>query len=463
MNIGKFCGIVLAAACYIMPSLADAAPIESIRSSISPARVRLVLDSKEAINYKAEKDGKELIIEMPDSTAKKQQPVVKDPFIRKVKLEPEGKKGSKLQITLAKDCQYKIYQLKGPDRLVIDIFRINIIKESKQLAKGVTYTYLQDELNGKQIQGYLLSVDKKADYELRPFSAAGSYNGRGYVSKRAAQLGLLAAVNASYFDSDGWVIGVVKDRGEIYAMDAAPHSGYVSDGKNQTIVKDIAYTGMVKLPGGKTLTLKGMNRARIAEDLVLYNEYYAASTRTNQFGREIKLRNGRVIAVSTAGNMSIEPGTQVISGHGSNAATLAGVRVGDRVSVSETLGSEAADKARVVIGGGPLLLEDGRVNVRSREENIAADIARGRAPRTAIGVKKDGTLLVLVVDGRNSASSGLTLEELAQYFLRLGARDAVNFDGGGSSVMVVNKSIVNKPSDGRERAVSIGAGLFPRY
>lgn len=70
MNIGKFCGIALAAACYIMPSLADAAPIESIRSSISPARVRLVLDSKEAINYKAEKDGKELIIEMPDSTAK---------------------------------------------------------------------------------------------------------------------------------------------------------------------------------------------------------------------------------------------------------------------------------------------------------------------------------------------------------------------------------------------------------
>lgn len=463
MHIGKLCGVLLAAVWYVMPALVDAAPIDSIRSSISPARVRLVLDSKEAIKYKAEKDGKELVIEMPDSAAKKQQPVVKDPFIKKVKLEPEGKKGSRLQITLAKDCQYKIYQLKAPDRLVIDIFRINIIKESKQLAKGVTYTYLQDELNGKQIQGYLLSVDKKADYELRPFSAAGSYNGRGYVSKRAAQLGLLAGVNASYFDSDGWVIGVVKDRGEIYAMDAAPHSAYVSDGKNPAIVKDIAYTGTVKLPDGKVLKVKGMNRARIAEDLVLYNEYYATSTRTNQFGREIKLRSGRVVAVSTAGNMSIEPGTQVISGHGANAAVLAGIKVGDRVSISESLGSEVADKARIVIGGGPLLLEDGRVNVRSREENIAADIARGRAPRTALGMKKDGTLLVLVVDGRNGASSGLTLEELAQYFLRLGARDAVNFDGGGSSIMVVDKSIVNKPSDGRERAVSIGAGLFPRY
>lgn len=463
MNLHKLCGVFLAAAYYVIPTTVSAAPIDSIRSSISPARVRLVLDSKEAIKYKAEKDGKELIVELPESTAKKQQPAVKDPFIKKVKLEPEGKNGSRLQITLAKDCQYKIYQLTGPDRLVIDIFRINIIKESRQLAKGVTYTYLQDELNGKQIQGYLLSVDKKAEYELRPFSAAGQYNGRGYVSKTAAQLNLLAAVNASYFDSDGWVIGVVKDQGQIYAMDAMPHSGYVSNGKKPEIIKDIAYTGTVKLPGGRQLTLKGINRSRIAEDLVLYNEYYATSTRTNQFGREIKLRSGRVVAVSTAGNMSIEPGTQVISGHGANAAALAGIKVGDRVSISESLGSEVADKARIVIGGGPLLLEDGRVNVRSREENIAADIARGRAPRTALGMKKDGTLLVLVVDGRNGASSGLTLEELAQYFLRLGARDAVNFDGGGSSIMVVDKSIVNKPSDGRERAVSIGAGLFPRY
>ncbi len=462
MNLHKLCGVFLAAACYIIPAVASAAPIESIRSSISPARVRLVLDSKEAIKYKAEKDGKELIIELPESTAKKQQPAVKDPFIKKVRLEPEGKNGSRLQITLAKDCQYKIYQLTSPDRLVIDIFRINIISQSRQLAKGVTYTYLQDELNGKQIQAYLLSVDKKADYELRPFSAAGSYNGRGYVSKTAAARGLLAAVNASYFDSDGWVIGVVKDRGEIYAMDAAPHSGYISDGKKQAIIKDIAYTGTVKLSDGRQLTLKGINRARIAEDLVLFNEYYAPSTRTNQYGREIKIRNGRVVAVSTAGNMSIEPGTQVISGHGTNAAALANVRVGDKVSIAETLGSEEADKATVVIGGGPLLLENGRVEVRSKEENIAPDIARGRAPRTAVGLKKDGTLLVLVVDGRNGNSSGLTLAELAQYLLRLGARDAVNFDGGGSSVMVVGKNIVNRPSDGRERAVSIGAGLFPR-
>ena len=54
------------------------------------------------------------------------------------------------------------------------------------------------------------------------------------------------------------------------------------------------------------------------------------------------------------------------------------------------------------------------------------------------------------------------LEELAQYLVKLGAESAVNFDGGGSSEMVINGRIVNKPSDGRERYVSIGIGLFTK-
>ena len=100
--------------------------------------------------------------------------------------------------------------------------------------------------------------------------------------------------------------------------------------------------------------------------------------------------------------------------------------------------------------------------MRVAEEKIAADIAKGRAPRTALGIKKDGTLLLVVVDGRNNNSAGLTLAELATYMLRLGAREAVNFDGGGSSVMAINGLVVNKPSDGKERPVSIGLGLFPK-
>ena len=57
-------------------------------------------------------------------------------------------------------------------------------------------------------------------------------------------------------------------------------------------------------------------------------------------------------------------------------------------------------------------------------------------------------------------SAGLTLNELAEYMVKLGASEAMNFDGGGSSEMVLNKKVVNKPSDGSERPVRAGLGLF---
>lgn len=444
-------------------AVANAAPINNIRSSISPARVRLVLDSSAPIEYKAKKDGLDFIVELPESSAKKQQLKVNDASIKSIKIMPDGNGKSKLVVNLNKDCQYKIYKLQGPNRLVIDIFRINIIKQSQELAKGVTYTYLQDEMNGRQIQAYLVSVAPDAPYELRPFSAAGTYNGRGRVSTQALQQKLLAAINASYFDTDGWVIGTIKNRGMMMAADGQPRSGYaVRDGKS-LVIQDISYYGTLNMPRGNSLVIKGMNRARIADDLVLYNSFYAPSTKTNNFGREVKIRNNRVIAISTAGNMPIEPGCVVVSGHGVSAAALATLRVGDKVSINETMGNATADTATTLVSGGPLLLEEGRVNVRTVQENIAPDIARGRAPRTAVGIKRDGTLLLLVVDGRNNTSVGLTLPELAQYFLRLGAIDAVNFDGGGSSVMTINGRIVNNPSDGKERPVSIGLGLFTKW
>ena len=462
MKLSKIFSIFITI-CLLCPlALANAAPITNLRTSVSPARVRIVLDSKEPIAYKVDKDKLHLEVDLPNSSAVKQQAKLKDAAIKSVRLLPDGKAGSKLLIELNKECQYKVYQLPNPHRLVVDLFRINIVKQDKLLAKGVTYSYLQDEMNGRQIQAYLVSVEPGARYQLLPFSAAGAYNGRGRVSQFAQQNKLIAAINASYFDTDGWVIGCIKNQGRMMAMDDEPRSGYVLKNGNPDIVQDINYYGTLDLPNGQHLVLKGMNRARISDDLVLYNSFFAPSTKTNQWGREIKIVNNRVTAISTAGNMVITPGSSVISGHGASAAALAQLRVGDRVTISETLGNSAADAAETVVSGGPLLVEHGRVQVRVAEEKIPADIAKGRAPRTALGIKKDGTLLMVVVDGRSNNSAGLTLTELATYMLRLGAREAVNFDGGGSSVMAINGQVVNKPSDGRERTVSVGLGLFPR-
>ena len=113
-----------------LAALASAAPITNLRTSVSPARVRIVLDSAEPIAFKAQKERLELEVLLPNSTAAKQQAKLKDASIKSVRLVPDAK-GSKLVIELNKECQYKVYQLPNPHRLVVDLFRINIVKQSK--------------------------------------------------------------------------------------------------------------------------------------------------------------------------------------------------------------------------------------------------------------------------------------------------------------------------------------------
>lgn len=98
------------------------------------------------------------------------------------------------------------------------------------------------------------------------------------------------------------------------------------------------------------------------------------------------------------------------------------------------------------VGGGPMLVKKGNiVDVGAIEGFGAGHLARH--PRTAIGYPNEHTLVMLVVDGRQGASAGVTIQELAQIMQDLGCVDAVNLDGGGSSAMVAAGEVVNIPTD----------------
>jgi exopolysaccharide biosynthesis protein len=113
-----------------------------------------------------------------------------------------------------------------------------------------------------------------------------------------------------------------------------------------------------------------------------------------------------------------------------------------------------------VVGAFPLLVQDGR-NVVA-QTGVPASFGPARHPRSAIGWSQDGSLLHWVlVDGRQAPySAGMTLDELAALFLRLGADHAINLDGGGSSALVVRGAVLNRPSDPQgERAVGNALAL----
>ncbi len=121
--------------------------------------------------------------------------------------------------------------------------------------------------------------------------------------------------------------------------------------------------------------------------------------------------------------------------------------------------------ARQVIAGSDILVRAGELVAQGN-----SSFAAGRHPRTAVGLSDNGqTLVMVVVDGRDATRAlGMSLGELAQLMRDLGCDDALNLDGGGSSEMIVRDTesgrlrVVNRPSDGRERAIANGLGISIR-
>jgi hypothetical protein len=106
------------------------------------------------------------------------------------------------------------------------------------------------------------------------------------------------------------------------------------------------------------------------------------------------------------------------------------------------------------IGGGPVLVRDGAPVYRSNEAFTTEQLVP-RGPRTAVGQGADGSILLVTTDGRQPGFSvGMTNFELAQTLVRLGAVRAMALDGGGSSTLAFEGTVLNSPSDGKERAVS---------
>jgi exopolysaccharide biosynthesis protein len=109
-----------------------------------------------------------------------------------------------------------------------------------------------------------------------------------------------------------------------------------------------------------------------------------------------------------------------------------------------------------VVGGMPILVQDGRVVAPS----CSTSFCRAN-PRTGIGYTAHGGILLVVVDGREKGSTGATLVQFAQLMKDLGAVQALNLDGGGSTTMVVQGDVVNVPSDGVQRSISNALLVLP--
>ena len=448
--------LMLQAALAAVPSAA----VQNIRYSNTADKLRIVLDMDQLPAYSAQflSNPASLLIDLGNTqnSSKVTQLTFADPMVTNFALTAANGK-LQAEVKLNEALQYRVFTLTNPNRVVIDLYK-GSQKIEKKVAPGVIYSSWSEALSAGKATVHVLTIDPKQGYTIKPALSNDAIAGVETVAGSADRYGAIAAVNASYFAPDGEIIGLLKINGEIVSIPELPRTalGILPDGS--MLMDTVSYSGSVELPGGTKVNIDGVNCERGPDGLILYNHYFDKSTGTNEFGNEYVIKNGFVqAAYINQGNTTIQDGTVVLSGHGQAAAALAGLKVGDKVTIRQTLG-DGWDKTAYVIGAGPTLVKNSSVNITSVDERFLPDIAIGRAPRTALGLTSDGKIILAVIDGRRSSSIGMTLNELGQFMLKQGAVRAMNFDGGGSSEMVVNGNVMNNPSDGSERR--IGSALI---
>ena len=361
------------------------------------------------------------------------------------------------------------------------------LETAHELLDGLTYTRTVSEYDAGRLASFTLELDRDSKVHPILLQSSGTVYGSATINAAvtlAQELGyqVMAAVNTDYFSTaTGVPMGIVIEDG-IYKSDA--------DGNPAMVITDRA----VKLCQTPEVTLTLTNKNKDLEispnyfnkyraatgGVYLLNEHFSfVSTRTSTSGWFVrmevvdydadnakhrltvnsKLKLEVTEVLQTAEPITIGPGEYVLTADdvSNKSDVFRSFEVGDRITLTTECEDDDLSDALWAGGVGDILVKDGKVT--DPAEWVKVDHADSvRAPRTALGVKKDGTLVVHTVDGRQSKHSvGLTVTDLAAEMADLGCKWAVNLDGGGSTALSVlvpgqdGSTLQNSPSDGKPR------------
>ncbi|MFF0266222.1 phosphodiester glycosidase family protein [Kribbella sp. NPDC004536] len=341
-------------------------------------------------------------------------------------------------------------------------------RSDSPVAPGVNYTSFE-RLDPKGWQrGDILDTDLDKHRVTVDLVNGGKVSGGQPLSQQLARKGAIAGVNGDFFDINDTTapLGVGVESGKLLNAPADGHNDTAVIGKDglgkiaQLFLQGTATDGATKLE------LTNLNSPAVnAGGIGLYTPEWGDAARTRTVDglptvREVILRDGVVVSSATApATTPLAANEQALIGREAGADALTALQVGDKVDIAYGLRPDAADVAAAV-SGNYQLAKDGQVPADVPDADLA--------PRTAIGFDADGSrMILLTVDGRATGSRGLSLKEMGQLMISLGADDALNLDGGGSSTMLARTpgkaapDVVNDPSDGSERLIPNGLGLVP--
>lgn len=342
---------------------------------------------------------------------------------------------------------------------------------SDEIAPGVEHSVIrrgdQTGATGRDRWQIGLLVVDPAKATIRLAQGMDEVAGAETTSSMAARHGAVAAINGGYFRTTGIArgepVGVLSIRGRILSEPVRNRAALVFRDEGNGIRAAFSRVSLeAELAVGRrsAIRIDGFNRPREKDELIVFTPEFHRTTLTGPEGLELEVVGGRVVALHEGmGSLPVPRDGLVISASGSAVDKLkAVVSKGVRIELRTRLRTDpdAGFEPDFILGGGPRLIAAGKSIIAEDVSSYAEAFYTTRHPRTAIGRRADGRLVLVTVDGRQPALSvGMSIAELAALMLELGCTEAMNLDGGGSTTMVAGGRIVNSPSDATgERPVS---------
>ena len=354
---------------------------------------------------------------------------------------------------------------------IVNYLRSHVSAERSDVTKSVAQGITHRQIFKSGVLTNILLVSPDAA-ELRPYRALSAGIGTESLVSLARRHKALAAINGGFFEMVGMFrgesVGALKIDGEWVSE---PEQGRAVigfrtvNGKIESYIDRIALQQELVLSSGGTLPIDGTNRNRGRNELVIYRPHFHVVTLTTPNGVEVVVRKGEVTGIrDREGSSRIPPDGYILSASGKKRTNLlAHIVEGDAVQIRERVIPERVGDSNLwssfahIIGGGPLLLQNGTVTPTQvyKREGFDQAFHSFWHPRTAIGKKADGTLLfVTITAAAAGVRRGVKLPRLAELFLEWGATDALNLDGGNSSVLVIRDEVVSVKAKDSARAKS---------
>lgn len=334
-------------------------------------------------------------------------------------------------------------------------------RTSWQVAPGVTYRRWDRTDRRGTVRAHLLRINPAQEGIALDYASGRNVPDRHPLTGLLRRDGAVAGVNGGFFDitDTGAPLGVGQDRqrGMLHASRHTWYNAFHLTRAGMPLIR--AQRLVATIDQYPQLEITNVNSPRVrAGSIGFYDPRwgltsgYSVTDGQKKDVRMVLIQDGRVQASRTTLNRDQPIDGVMLIGRGPGADQLAQLRVGSTATVRWRLAGDPA----VAISGERILLRNGALRVENDRE---------LHPRTAIGIDRDtGRILMLVVDGRQTRSRGYTLVELARAMRNLGAEDALNLDGGGSSTLVAadregDVRVLNSPSDGGQRKIPDGIGV----